>query len=121
MKVSEILVENYVDQIHDEIVNLLSVVQARNVNQIKKSQLVIDLRKMGYTIGLDSIDEILDNIDIIASHDKSSITLNGDNHDNDISDISDLRNMVDNFQTQEPEVDPIDAAALRKSKKDMNL
>lgn len=121
MKISDILFEGYTDQIQDEVLNLLAIAHARELTSIPVNQLIIDLRKLGYAIDRQSIGEILDNIELVSSHDEKTIKLNGSKEEiSDITDIEDIMNM-DSETEREPDIDPIDAAALRKSKKDMNI
>ena len=75
MRFAELFENDYTDDIQSEIITLLATVSATGVKEVKTSNLLKDLLNMGYSVDEDTLLEILDDLDIVATANKDDISI----------------------------------------------
>lgn len=127
MRFKEIVLEsNYVDELKDEIINLLTVASSRGIKNLRTSFLINDLRNLGFEVDADNISTILNDIDIVSNADSKKIEISTDTSpDPENVDVPDFGNdneaSFGGFDDDANNVDPVDAAAKRQASKDIKL
>lgn len=118
------LIENidYLENLKDEIVNLLTISSAIGINNIKTPLLVRDLIGMGYEVNDETILEILNNLDIVTSADSEKISISTIEKDDEMEDIPDFEQDGGAFGgfDDESEESEVDDSATEKSLRDIN-
>jgi hypothetical protein len=114
----------YTTDLEDDIVNLLTISSSKGYNKIKTSKLVNDLRSLGYDVNNNTIQLVLNDLDMITSSDNNFIEISTDIPDEDDTDFSGIDDLdietntaFDAEETDEP--DEIDRAAQRQAAKDI--
>ena len=122
MKYSQLISEtDYMADMKDEIINLLSIASSRGITNIKTSFLVKDLKNLGFEIDLDTIVDVMNDIDIVSSADTNKITLGSDNDELTTPEFGD-ESPLGGFDDKPDSGDtPVDQMAKRQATKDIKL
>lgn len=112
----------YIENLKDEIINLLSMSKSHGLNKIKTAMLVKDLKNIGYDIDEKSILPLLDEIDMITSSDANFIEINGqddESQETDDMEIPKLDQKPLNDIGSDTSRDTIDRMARKRSTEDL--
>jgi len=122
MKYSQLISEtDYMADMKDEIINLLSIASSRGITNIKTSFLVKDLKNLGFEIDLDTIVDVMNDIDIVSSADTNKITLGSDNDELTTPEFGDESPLGGFDDKQDSGDTPVDQMAKRQATKDIKL
>lgn len=114
MRLSELfartLSEDELSSIETQIINLLSVLSAEGITTVDTAQLVNDLQDLGYFVDSDTIVDILDGIQMVASANADTIDISSPNAgmaSNDDTAMKGQNKIKRDAQSQadEPEID----------------
>lgn len=119
-----VLEADYMENLKDEIINLLTVASARGIKNLRTSFLVKDLQNIGFDVSIDTILSAMNDLDIVSTADNKKIEIATKD-----SEGSDAEINVPDFGENQPfggfddknTNDPIDAAAKRQATKDIKL
>jgi hypothetical protein len=106
MRETDLLEDNYTDNLRAEVMTLLAMVSARGINKINTQNLLNDLEEQGFAIDADSLLLLLDNMDIVSQAAEDTITLSTSNADAMVG-----------MDTDKIEADRVDALATNQAKK----
>lgn len=112
---------NYINDLKDEIVNLLTISSSIGINNVKTILLVRDLVGMGYEVNKQTILDILNEIDIVTSADSNIINISTFQSDDEFGDIPDFEQDDGAFGGFEDEEEEsfVDDSATEKSLRDI--
>jgi hypothetical protein len=124
MRYQQLVIESdYMDNLKDEIINLLTIASSRNIKSLRTSFLVKDLQNIGFDVNIDTILSIMNDLDIVSTADNKKIEIATNDQENNQEEID-----VPDFGENKPfggfeddTTDPIDAAAKRQATKDIKL
>lgn len=119
-----VLETDYMENLKDEIINLLTIASARGIKNLRTSFLVKDLTNVGFDVDIDTILSIMNDLEIVSTADDKKIQIATNDSVDDTQDIQ----MPDfgedqpfgGFDDKETE-NPVDAAAKRQATKDIKL
>lgn len=108
MRFREIIAESYTETLRSEIINLLAAVSAGGITQVNTPALLKDLQNQGFALEEPMLLELLDQIEIVQSADKETISISTNSQDQIVGTDAD-----------EIETDRVDALAKNKSSRDI--
>jgi hypothetical protein len=108
MRYRELVEMNYSENLRDEIITLLAMVRSDGITEISTANLLKDLTGMGYAINIDGLLMILDDIEIVSTASKETISIS----------TSDTNMMVGD-DAEEIEADKVDSLATKNATKDI--
>jgi len=73
--IAQIICEDNVDELRDTIISLLTAVAAEGLTNVGTVQILKDLRRSGYTINRAQLQQLLQNIPIVKSADRDTISV----------------------------------------------
>lgn len=119
-----VLETEYMDNLKDEIINLLTIASARGIKNLRTSFLVKDLKNIGFDVSIDTILSIMNDLDIVSTADTKKIQIAttdaaGNNDEIQMPDFGEDQ-PFGGFDDKETE-NPVDAAAKRQASKDIKL
>lgn len=89
MKIKEIIVEEYVDDLESDVESLLVAARASGINSFPTDKLYKEIKSMGYSVTPNALIDYLSELDMVQSADASVVKLNTDfgfkNADGDVS------------------------------------
>lgn len=120
-----VLESNYMDDLKDEILNLLTIASARGINNLRTSFLVKDLKNLGFEVDTKSILDAMNDIDIVSSADANKIQLSSNGSSDKTDDVNIPKydeTPFGGFDDKEKDnKSPVDKAAARQAVKDLKL
>lgn len=124
MRYHQLIFESqYIEDLKDDIVNLLTMSKSHGIDKIKTYMLVKDLKNLGYDVDEKSILPMLDEIDLVTSSDSSFIEINGDSEESEDTngdmEIPKLDQKPLNDLETNPTDDTIDRIARKRSTEDL--
>lgn len=119
-----VLEADYMENLKDEIINLLTIASARGIKNLRTSFLVKDLQNIGFDVSIDTILSAMNDLDIVSTADNKKIEIATKDSEDSEAEID-----VPDFGEDQPfggfddknANDPIDAAAKRQATKDIKL
>lgn len=131
MRLYQLLEENeYIENLKDDVINLLTISSSIGMNKIKTKYLVKDLVEMGYEVDEKTILSLLDEIDIVTDANNEIINISTEYPDEETDlpdfDVSPIGNFDDDEVTSDEEQDEddgvskeVEKSAVKKSMKDI--
>lgn len=119
-----VLETEYMENLKDEIINLLTIASARGIKNLRTSFLVKDLKNIGFDVSIDTILSVMNDLDIVSTADAKKIQIAtkdtvDDNGEIQMPDFGEDQ-PFGGFDDNETE-NPVDAAAKRQATKDIKL
>lgn len=109
MKIKEILLtEAYMDELNNAIMNLIVMLKSDDKEEVSTFQLRKKLSKEGYMLSTNELLTVLDDLDIVSSADRDTVTFNGEPEDDEILDMDELPDVSDQNFDDETDTDRMD-------------
>lgn len=109
MRAHELFRENdYIEDLRSEVITLLAAVSAEGIDKVDTQNLLLDLEQQGFAVDEQSLLELLDGLEIVA-------TANSDTIEISTSDVD----MMVGQDSEEVEKDRVDDLAAKKATDDI--
>lgn len=104
MRFKDLIESNdYNDDLYSEIVTLLTSVSAEGIDEVDTQSLLIDLEEQGFSIDIETLLELLDTVEIVATANAENIKISTSDVDAMVGDRADdiESNRVDQLATKQ--------------------